>query len=47
MAVSYTHLHFLQGFWYRSLADAKVYELKKQYEWDEEKIKAYLKEKYL
>lgn len=39
--------HFLQGFWYRVLADAKVYELKKQFNGNEEKIKVYLKEKYL
>ena len=31
--------HFLQGFWYRTLADAKVYEIKKKYNSDEEKIK--------
>ncbi len=38
--------HFLQGFWYRSLADAKVFEIKKQFGYDDEKIKAYLLEKY-
>lgn len=32
--------HFLQGFWYRALADAKVFEFKKRCGWDEEKIKA-------
>jgi hypothetical protein len=38
--------HFLQGWWYRTLADAKVYEIKKACGKDKEKIKAYLKEKY-
>ena len=38
--------HFLQGFWYRSLADAKVYEMKKRFGFDDEKIKAYICEKY-
>lgn len=39
--------HFLQGFWYRTLADAKVYEIKKRFGWDDEKIKAYIKDIYL
>lgn len=39
--------HFLQGFWYRTLADAKVYEIKKKYNFNEEKIKNFLKENYL
>lgn len=34
--------HFLQGFWYRSLADAKVYEIKKRFNFDDERIKQYL-----
>lgn len=38
--------HFLQGWWYRTLADAKVYEIKKACGKDKEKIKAYLKENY-
>lgn len=38
--------HILQGFWYRMLVDAKVYELKKLCGWNEEMIKAYLKEKF-
>lgn len=37
--------HFLQGFWYRSLADAKVYEIKKQCNFNDEKIITYLKTK--
>ena len=34
--------HFLQGWWYRTLADAKVYEIKKQYGFDSSKIRNYL-----
>ena len=34
--------HFLQGFWYRSLADAKVYEIKERLGFDEDKIKNYV-----
>lgn len=36
--------HFLQGFWYRTLADAKVYEIKKRMNFDDGKIKAWLEE---
>lgn len=39
--------HFLQGFWYRTLADAKVYEIKKQFCFDKEKIAGFLKNYYL
>lgn len=39
--------HFLQGFWYRTLADAKVYEMKKRFGFDDERIKEYLREKYI
>jgi len=39
--------HFLQGFWYRFLVDAKIYEMKKQFNWDEGKIKQYIKDTYL
>ena len=39
--------HFLQGFWYRALADAKVFEIKKKFGWDNEKIKVYIKDTYL
>jgi len=35
--------HFLQGFWYRVLVDAKVYEIKKNCGKDKEKIKQYIK----
>lgn len=38
--------HVLQGFWYRYLVDSKIYELKKCYNFDDEKIKQYLREKY-
>lgn len=37
---------FLQGWWYRTLVDAKVFEIKKVCGNDREKIKRYLKEKY-
>ncbi len=39
--------HFLQGFWYRFLVDAKIYEIKKQFCFDNKKIKKYLEENYL
>lgn len=38
--------HFLQGWWYRTLADAKVYEIKKRFNFDSEKIKKFLKDNY-
>lgn len=34
--------HFLQGFWYRFLVDAKIYEIKKSCGWDREKILSYI-----
>lgn len=37
---------FLQGWWYRTLVDAKVYEIKRACGNDKEKIRTYLKEKY-
>ena len=37
---------FFQCLWYRSLADAKIYELKKQFGGDNEKIVEYVKGKY-
>lgn len=37
---------FIQGWWYRTLADAKVYEIKKEAGGDKEKIKNILKETY-
>lgn len=38
--------HILQGFWYRMLVDAKVYEIKKHFAFNDEKIKAYIYKKY-
>ena len=38
--------HFLQGWWYRTLVDAKIFEIKKACGNDKEKIEAYLKDKY-
>lgn len=38
--------HFLQGFWYRFLVDAKIYELKKRLGNDRAAIVNYLKENY-
>lgn len=38
--------HFLQGWWYRTLCDAKVYEIKKACGNDREKIKIHLKKHY-
>lgn len=37
---------FIQGWWYRTLVDAKVYEIKKACGIDKEKIKKYLKNNY-
>lgn len=37
--------YILQGFWYRYLVDAKIYELKKSLNFDDEKIKAYIRER--
>lgn len=38
--------HFLQGWWYRTLVDAKIYEIKTACGHDKEKIKTYLQEVY-
>lgn len=38
--------HVLQGFWYRFLVDAKIYELQKRFKNDENDIIAYIKETY-
>ncbi|MCD8304103.1 MAG: glycosyltransferase family 2 protein [Prevotellaceae bacterium] len=38
--------HFLQGWWYRTLVDAKIYEIKKACGKDKEKICRYLEEEY-
>lgn len=37
---------FLQGWWYRTLVDAKIFEIKKACGSDKEKIKKYLKDNY-
>lgn len=39
--------HFFQGFWYRMLVDAKIYELKMKCKFDENEIKEYLMKKYI
>ena len=38
--------HFLQGWWYRTLVDAKIYEVKKTCGVDKEKIKDFLAKNY-
>lgn len=38
--------HFLQGWWYRTLVDAKIYEIKKRCGNDRDKIKEYIKDNY-
>lgn len=38
--------HVLQGFWYRFLVDAKIFELQKRFKNDEKEIIAYIKETY-
>lgn len=38
--------HFLQGWWYRTLVDAKIFEIKKRCGNDKDKIKEYIKDNY-
>ena len=38
--------HFLQGWWYRTLVDAKIFEIKKRCGNDRDKIKEYIKDNY-
>jgi Glycosyltransferases involved in cell wall biogenesis len=38
--------HFLQGFWYRFLVDAKIYELEKNLGGDKQRIVEYIRERY-
>jgi hypothetical protein len=38
--------HFLQGWWYRTLVDAKVFEIKKFCGNDTEKMKEYISNNY-
>lgn len=39
--------HFLQGWWYRTLVDAKIYEIKRACGDNPERIREHLKEKYM
>lgn len=39
--------HILQGFWYRMLVDAKIFEVKKRFGFDDERIKVFLRENYI
>ena len=39
--------HFMQGYWYRMLVDCKIYELKKRFGYDEERMKEFLVKNYL
>ena len=39
--------YVLQGFWYRFLVDAKIYEIKKKFGFDEVSIRKYLIDTYL
>lgn len=39
--------YVLQGFWYRFLVDAKIYEIKKRFTWDDTKIKEWIIKEYL
>ncbi|WP_297983190.1 glycosyltransferase family 2 protein [uncultured Chryseobacterium sp.] len=38
--------HFLQGWWYRTLVDAKIYEIEKACKGDASKIKSYIEKNY-
>lgn len=38
--------HVLQGFWYRMLVDAKIYELKKRFHFDDVKVKSHIRQEY-
>lgn len=38
--------HFFQGWWYRTLVDAKIWEIKRACGTDKKKIKAYIKKEY-
>lgn len=38
--------HFLQGWWYRTLVDAKIFEIKKSCGEDPDRIKTYIREVY-
>ena len=38
--------HFFQGWWYRTLVDAKIWEIKKACGTDKKKIKEFMKKEY-
>ena len=38
--------HFLQGFWYRTLVDAKIFEIEKYAKGDKDKIREFIKNNY-
>ena len=38
--------HIMQGFWYRFLVDAKIWEIKREFNGDKAKIEEFIKEKY-
>lgn len=39
--------HILQGFWYRMLVDAKIFETKKKFKWNDEAVKEWIKSQYV
>ena len=39
--------HFLQGYWYRMLVDCKIFELKRKFGYDANRIKEFLTQNYL
>ena len=39
--------HFLQGYWYRMLVDCKIFELKRKFGYDANRIKEFLAQNYL
>ena len=39
--------HFMQGYWYRMLVDCKIFELKRKFGHNEERIKEFLSKNYL
>ena len=38
--------HFLQGFWYRFLVDAKIFETKRKFDWEEKAIRKWIIDNY-
>jgi hypothetical protein len=39
--------HFLQGYWYRMLVDCKIFELKRKFGYNDNRIKEFLAKNYL